>query len=254
MQSTLRDMGPAIIILAKLPEEGNVKTRLGPLLNVEERSEIAECFLNDTVAKSRTVPASVFLAYSGDGVRKEQLSAFRVTCFEQAEGDLGARLANAVGTVARSGHSPVIVTGTDSPMISEATLVKAIDAFCDENVELVIGPSDDGGYYLIGMRSPTPELFVGVSWSTDSVYDETISIARRLGIEEIIELPQSFDIDTPADLKRLYREATRSPDLQRMSPETYRWLVSNQHLFVLEDEQRRSLLVAACTDGRAYED
>lgn len=240
-----------------MPEEGNVKTRLGPLLNATERSEIAECFLKDSVARSRKAANKDFLAYSSSPGREPDLSGLElngVTCFKQSEGDLGERLANAIGYVANSGYSPIIVVGTDSPMISEPTLVKAIDAFCDENVELVIGPSDDGGYYLIGMRSPIPELFDGVSWSTDTVYDETISKARRFGIEEIIELPQSFDIDTPADLRRLYREATWSPDLQRISPETYRWLISNQHLFTREVEKRTSPLAEVCIDGRASED
>lgn len=234
MRITLRDLGPGIVIMAKLPGVSNVKTRLGALLNATERSEIAACFLKDSVIKSLTAAKKVFLAFACSPEHEPELAGLELygtTCFRQSEGDLGRRIADAIAIVAGLGHSPIIVIGTDSPLMDESTLVKAIKAFRDEQIELVIGPSDDGGYNLIGLRAPIPALFENIPWSTGSVYKETISKAKEQGIKQIFELPASYDIDTPDDLFRLFREAERSADLRRNSPETYRWLTANRYVF-----------------------
>ena len=95
---------------------------------------------------------------------------------------------------------PTIVIGSDCPFYDRGLLKQAIEALDD--VPLVLGPADDGGYYLIGMRTPVPEIFEGIGWGTGQVWEQTLRQARRLGID-IAELPVFYDIDTGEDLRRM---------------------------------------------------
>ena len=114
--------------------------------------------------------------------------------------DLGARLAHAFEDLLADGAPWAIVIGSDVPTLPSAVLAAAVERVA--GADLVLGPSEDGGYYLIGLREPRAALFADMAWSTEVVFEETMRRARALGLA-IGLLPAWFDVDTAADLERL---------------------------------------------------
>ena len=192
----------AVAVMAKAPSAGTVKTRLCPPLSPAEAAELADAFLRDAWTGVRgldgVVPA---VLYAPDEARAFfEALAPGTALLPQRGGDLGARLAHAFEDLLALGVGGAIVIGSDAPTLPRAILTQAIAEMAD--ADLVLGPSEDGGYYLIGLRAPRPELFADVAWSTDTVFDATIERARAAGLSIAI-LPAWFDVDTPADLDRL---------------------------------------------------
>jgi rSAM/selenodomain-associated transferase 1 len=120
----------------------------------------------------------------------------------QADGDLGRRMHQAFSENCGTERGSGVIMGTDCPDLSATVLWRAFD-FLQRN-DLVIGPADDGGYYLIGLRSPCSTLFDGISWGTDEVFDHTIARATALGLS-FTRLETLHDIDRPEDLMRWNR-------------------------------------------------
>jgi hypothetical protein len=116
---------------------------------------------------------------------------------QQGDGDLGRRMAIAFQTALEAGKQRVVVIGTDCPDLKAEVMVKAFHAL--EQHDLVLGPAQDGGYYLIGLCRLIPELFTGISWSTAEVLQQTMSIAQRLELA-VAYLPRLSDVDRPEDL------------------------------------------------------
>jgi rSAM/selenodomain-associated transferase 1 len=127
----------------------------------------------------------------------------------QATGDLGARMsaaiAGALGTAER-----VCIVGTDSPALPAAHVARAFAALDD--AEVVIGPAEDGGYWIVGARRPCPEIFAGVAWGTPSVLAETRALLDRHRVRYALADP-FWDVDTPGDLERLARVIAADPDV-----------------------------------------
>jgi hypothetical protein len=122
----------------------------------------------------------------------------------QRSGDLGRRLALAFRDLLQLGVGPVVVIGSDVPSLPTSVLAQALSSFEDPRLDGVIGPSEDGGYYLIGLRKPCPELFRSIAWSTSRVFEQTMLRARAQRLR-IRVLPRGWDVDTPDDLQRLRR-------------------------------------------------
>jgi uncharacterized protein len=116
---------------------------------------------------------------------------------DQGQGDLGARMAAAFQNSFDSGIDKVAIIGTDCPDLKAEIMSKAFDEL--DRSDLVLGPAQDGGYYLIGLRRSLPELFEGINWGTDEVLAQTRTITQNLGLN-IAELPTLTDIDRPEDL------------------------------------------------------
>jgi rSAM/selenodomain-associated transferase 1 len=215
-------IGVALAIMAKAPRPGQVKTRLCPPLDPMEAAGLARAFLLDRIEQVRGLAARRAIAYApGDarGVFEDVAPDFEL--FAQQGDDLGARMAAAIDHVltggagaARpvSGHAATgaVLVGTDSPTVPRQLLADAMRYVATGDVDLVLGPSEDGGYYLIGLRLPRPELFVDMAWSTPAVLPETLRRAEALGLRTAM-LPAWFDVDTGADLERLERELATSP-------------------------------------------
>ncbi len=195
---------------ARAPELGAVKTRLGKTLGDERALALYEAFLDDTCALTQGIGARRVLAIAGDvdHPRVQHLAkSQRLAVEPQGDGDLGARMARAIATHVATG--PVVIIGSDAPTLPRAHVHEALDALmaCD----VVIGPSDDGGYYLIGARVAVPELFADVRWSTPAVLATTL---ERLAGRAHALLPPWHDVDSADDLERLKRElATLSPSV-----------------------------------------
>jgi uncharacterized protein len=194
----------AVAIMAKAPVAGEVKTRLCPPLSALEAAGLYECFLLDKIAQLRSVesarPVIAFTPESGRGVFARMAPGFELVV--QRGGDLGSRLLNTLGGLLADGYHAALAIDTDTPTLPSAFLRSAVELAADPTVDLVLGPSDDGGYYLIGMRHPWPALFDGMPWSTADVLPETIRRAEAAGLR-VACLPAWFDIDTPEDLDRL---------------------------------------------------
>lgn len=234
MKRTSNEFNPVIIVMAKVPRAGQVKTRLRPFLTDEQCASLAICFLKDTVANAVKAAPKVVVAFSPPEDRKliESFLTNEIILIEQQGNDLGERLESAIESAENLGSSPIITIGTDSPTLPLKTLTAAVESFRESEIGAVLGATKDGGYYLIGLRKSIPEIFENVSWSSANVYRETIEKAKNVGIENLIELPVWHDIDVPADLIFLRDEIFADKTSPRRIPETYRWLLAHRDLFV----------------------
>jgi rSAM/selenodomain-associated transferase 1 len=194
----------AVAIMAKAPEAGAVKTRLCPPLSAAEAAALARCFLLDRVAQVRTlagVRAAVgFTPARARGAFAALAPGFRLVA--QRGTGLGERVLGVIATLLGDGHPAVVVTDADTPTLPAARLQEAVDRLAAPGPDVVLGPTEDGGYYLIGMRAAHAALFADIPWSTPAVLAATLERARAAGLATACLAPW-FDVDTPDDLARL---------------------------------------------------
>jgi uncharacterized protein len=200
-----------IVIFGKTPLLGEVKTRLARAIGEPAALALYEAFLDDTCTLTQGLGARRVLAIEGAldhphlaRLAKSQRLELVDQCFGQGEGDLGAKMARAIATYVETG--PVVILGSDAPTLPRAHLHQALDALMEHDV--VLGPSDDGGYYLVGARLPAPEIFTDVRWSTPEVLPTTLA---RLGERSHLLLPAWYDIDDEGDLERLRADLAELP-------------------------------------------
>jgi rSAM/selenodomain-associated transferase 1 len=194
-----------LVVFAKRPEPGAVKTRLCPPLAPAEAAELYACMLDDVLESSAQAAASLGLAL-GLAVHppeaREELGRRApegTRLFAQRGPDLGARMGHVLDEAAAAGFAPVLLRGSDSPTLGRATLAAALDAL--ERADGVICPDPDGGYSLVGLHRPAVGLFAH-AMSTSRVLAHTLERARARGL--VVELiPPVFDVDTVADLRHL---------------------------------------------------
>ena len=195
---------PAVVIMAKVPYPGQVKTRLCPPLTSWQAASLARAFVFDKIAQVRMLTgARAALAYSpesGDDFFADVAPDF--TLIAQHGPDLSARLIHTVDYFLSLGDAGVLAIDSDTPTLPTAYLQQAISLLAQPEVDVVLGPSADGGYYLIGMRTLYRALFEDMPWSTAKVLPETLRRATALGLN-VAQLPPWFDVDTPADLAHL---------------------------------------------------
>ncbi|MFN3389582.1 MAG: TIGR04282 family arsenosugar biosynthesis glycosyltransferase [Allosphingosinicella sp.] len=183
-----------IIVFAKAPVAGRVKTRLVPALGAEGAASLAAEMLAHTIAEARATGLAVELC--GEPDPAEWYQGPRVALTAQGEGDLGARLARAAAR-ALAGEEGVLLIGADCPALDRRRLGAAAAALGHHDA--VLHPAEDGGYVLLGLRRAHPSLFEGIAWSTENVAAETVARIAALGWS--LRLGERLrDIDTPADL------------------------------------------------------
>ena len=203
--------GPAVIVMARAPRLGEGKSRLRSVLTDQERLRLQEAFLQDTVDVALNANAGrVYLAITPpDAVPwGESEVGAEVTAIAQVGDDLGQRMFNAIQHAATEGHRPVIVIGTDAPLLQPAHLHAALEALT--RADVCFGPSEDGGYYLVASNEPQASLFDDVAWGADQVLNTSLARARDAGLKcELLD--ELYDVDTPADLERLVTDL-RSAD------------------------------------------
>src|SRR5215813_10437354 len=194
----------AVAIMAKAPWPGTVKTRLCPPLLATEAADLYRCFLLDKIAAVGALAgAQPVIAYTPDDVRAEfDVLAPGFSLVAQQGPDLGARLYSTLAGLLAAGHAGAVAVDSDTPTLPAAFLQQAVDCLSRPGPDVVLGPTEDGGYYLIGVRRAHRELFDGVPWSTADVLDVTLRRAARAGLRADC-LPSWFDVDTPDDLERL---------------------------------------------------
>jgi len=215
----------ALAIMAKRPQAGDVKTRLCPPLTPEEAAELAQCFLFDKFDQVCRVPGvERFLAFSPPDAetffRSQAGGAFSL--LPQQGTDLGERLADLSERLLRAGFAAVMIIGADSPTLPDSVLQEAHAVLAQNRADVVLGPTEDGGYYLIGLRKPRRDLFCGIAWSTDAVLRQTVARADAVGLRTHL-LPPWYDVDVPSDLRRLARDVA---DERTSAPRTRSYLLT----------------------------
>jgi uncharacterized protein len=201
----------AIILFAKDPVRGRVKTRLASLLDEETTLKLYLHFLTVGLSLLESVQgADRFVAVappltSGYFQSNSRLEAF--TIFTQEGDDLGQRMRNAFAQCFEDGYERVVIVGADSPSLPVEYVQRALDS----DKTLTLGPAVDGGYYLIGMGPGQVEIFENVHWGTGSVLADTGANAHREGIDVEL-LPVWYDVDRPEDLRFLKTHMELSRD------------------------------------------
>ncbi len=188
-----------IAVFARRPVAGRVKTRLSPALPEPLALELYRALLGDALAaaaEARAGTRTLWWAGAPGATRAFALPAgFEVR--EQGAGDLGARLERACAAMLRGPGDRAVIIGADCPDLGADCLDAAFGSLAAH--DLVLGPARDGGYTLIGLKRPAPELFRGVAWGTGAVLAQTMERARALGLT-VAHLETLDDLDTPADL------------------------------------------------------
>jgi rSAM/selenodomain-associated transferase 1 len=214
----------ALVVVAKEPLKGSVKTRLSPYLSPADAATLYECLLGDIVAKLEKYKESeLWLAFAPGGEEYFSQNYRGIRLLAQRGKDLGERLHHVFVDLFDRGHSEIVVADSDSPTVPLSSIDQAFTQLSEHGCDLVLGPSDDGGYYLIGLNRPAERIFHDIEWSTDSVLDRTLERARELAFGVSL-LPPAYDIDVEEDLRRLWNDFMTAHDLQELAPRTYDWL------------------------------
>lgn len=212
----------AVLVFAKPPRPGHVKTRLRGLLTAQEAAEVHLACVKDTAAMVASVGgyrkwllvAGRFEAAQNLAQQAKLSSRWRVGA--QVGRDLGARLEFALNSHFLAGVQKVVVVGTDTPWMGPQRIVRAFQLL--DAADVVIGPTEDGGYYLVGARRLVPEMFRRIRWGTADVLEQTLAALRKMKASYRL-LRRDFDLDRPEDLHRvarlLRRRKIRSPALKR---------------------------------------
>jgi rSAM/selenodomain-associated transferase 1 len=206
----------ALLVVAKRPNAGQTKTRLSPPLSPEQAAALYECFLLDTLDLMRQVSGvQPVIAYLPDSARTYfNRLAPDFEKILQTGPDLGARLDNALTHYLQLGYQQAVIMNSDSPTLP-ATYLAAAFAGLSNGADVVVGPCDDGGYYLIGLKRPAQRLLREVQMSTPHVTTETLNLAAEENLRVEL-LPAWYDVDNAAALSRLAEElAELSTDIAR---------------------------------------
>lgn len=215
----------ALILMAKAPIPGRVKTRLVPPLDPEEAARLYVCLLEDAAEEMARVPGGTPFLYvhpPGEEARFRRAPFARYDPRPQVGRDLGSRMTRAVRDVFREGFREAVLVGADCPALGVLRVREAVRELRGGS-EAVLGPARDGGFYLAALRFVPEGIFRGIPWGTGEVLARVCGRLRREG-RRFSTLPVLPDVDTPEDLGELARWARR---LRRPAcPRTRRWISS----------------------------
>lgn len=201
-----------LLIFAKAPVSGRVKTRLAGRLGARGAAALYRRLLRRTLAMTRTArlcPVELWCAPDAShGFFTACRREYGVRLHRQCAGDLGQRMNHAFNRALEESDRVVLIGG-DCASVGALELRAAFDYLTDER-DAVLGPAADGGYVLVGLRRPCPAMFRGVAWSAPTVLEATRRRLRRAGLDWA-ELPVGWDVDTPVDLRRLRRLRRETP-------------------------------------------
>ncbi len=188
----------ALLIFTKNPEAGKVKTRLAATVGDKEALAIYRQLLSHTISVTEYLPIDKFVFYSSHILQEDIWNNKHFFQQVQAGSDLGERMKNAFDVTFQNGYDKIVIIGTDCPDLNAAIIM---NAFVYLNLhDVVIGPAEDGGYYLLGMKQLHSHLFENITWSTSIVLDETGTKCAALQLDYCL-LPVLKDIDEEKDLQ-----------------------------------------------------
>ncbi len=191
-----------LIIFSRYPEPGKTKTRMIPALGAEGAAQLQREMTEYTLKQAKSVQSTQDLTlevhFAGGNQKLMQTWLGEdVTCKAQSLGDLGNRMIVAFANAFADGKKAVVIIGIDCPGVNSQILTPAFAHLQQHN--LVLGEAADGGYYLIGLRHPVPELLTGIDWGSEQVFSQTVAIAQQLNLATAY-LPILQDVDRPEDL------------------------------------------------------
>jgi glycosyltransferase A (GT-A) superfamily protein (DUF2064 family) len=218
-----------IIIVANVPDEGLVKASLQADLSSTDYTRLATAFLRDTVYAARQTAAHVIVAYN-EGSDRDELADILppdVKLVPQSGADYGERVINSISYALKLFPGPVIAIGTDSPTMPLNEVRRAMDTLFADPAQLVLGPTPDGGFWLIGTHYPLSRaLFDGVVWGTPTVFKDIVANTRCLAYY-LTTVREWYDVGTVDDLRRLAGELQLAKPNPTQTSETWRWIVDN---------------------------
>ncbi|HET9792466.1 MAG TPA: TIGR04282 family arsenosugar biosynthesis glycosyltransferase [Candidatus Angelobacter sp.] len=204
----------ALAVMAKAPRIGDVKTRLVPPLDPAQAAGLNICFLRDLttliadlVHSDPACQIDGFVAYTPVG-SEEMFNGLLPNGFgllAQRGRNLGERLSHAAHDFLNAGYGAMCLINSDSPTLPKSVLEEAVKALQLPGDRVVLGPADDGGYYLIGLKKAHPQLFADIEWSTEKVLAQTLERAAQVKLEVVL-LPVWYDVDDGNSLERLCDE------------------------------------------------
>lgn len=195
-----------LVVMAKAPVPGKVKTRLLPHFTAEEAVDLYRCFLRDRIRTISTLKGvDLAIAFTPADARDSfvHFSQNGIGLISQKGADLGKRLNNIFIEKLGCGYDAVSIIDSDTPDLPQWTIQESFRRLLSSQADVVFGPCHDGGYYLVGMRRPHPELFDDIAWSTATVLSNTLEKAKQLGVKTDL-LPWRYDLDTFEDLVVFY--------------------------------------------------
>ena len=224
----------ALAVMTKAPRKGQVKTRLTPPLTPDEAAMLNAYFLRDTA----NALSAAAMTGKGSGRNARGVAVYTPVGSEEAyadilpgdfefvpqrDGSFGERLCFAVEDLFKCGFDSVCLIDSDSPTVPASSFGQAMDLLSLPGDRVVLGPTDDGGYYLIGLKEPRHELFERIDWSTERVFEQTVERAREIGVETKL-LPSGYDVDDSASLRQLCDELLTENSPADMARETRKFL------------------------------
>ena len=227
----------ALALMTKAPRAGQVKTRLVPPLTNEEAAQLNRCFLQDTGAaisvccSSLIVPkpgrpivhgVAVYTPVGSESDYSDILPA-DFSLLAQRGRNFGERLYFAAEDLFNCGFESVCLIDSDSPTIPAENFARAVELLSLPGNHIVMGPCDDGGYYLIGLKQLHREVFEEIEWSSERVFEQTRQRATQIGVA-VHELPRGFDVDDNATLHRLCDELFGKNARDNVAPQTQEFL------------------------------
>ena len=225
-------MSRVIIIMAKVPRAGNVKTRLQPFLSPAECETLAEAFLADAISKTRNLCDHLIIAFAPAG-EKDYFARFdfeNLILIEQTGANLGDKMFNAFEFAFQTIlERSVVMIGTDSPTFP-ARFVEDAFARLENDAETVLGKAADGGFYLIGLRKNFKHLFENIEWSSPRVHAQITRSIEQLKIS-LQTVPAWYDVDNSEDLLQLKAEMFGDEQMKFTAPQTFQWLIANRKIF-----------------------
>lgn len=200
--------------MAKEPVPGQVKTRLSPELTPQEAAALYRCFLQDSISEMGNINGvDRAIAYTPATARTTfaELTDNRFSLFPQQEVELGQRMFTIFQEQTAQGYEVVCIMDSDSPDLPKEIVGAAFRLLAAGKADVVLGPCTDGGYYLLGMKHPHPELFIGIPWSSGGVLTATMQKAKKVGLKTAL-LPPWSDIDTYRGLTAFYHKNSSYTD------------------------------------------
>ena len=195
----------AVIVMTRYPRPGQVKTRLIEALGADGACELHKKMAQHTISTLEPLHdveiADIFIYFCGGSMdQMRDWLGEELELVPQCSGALGERMATAFAEIFKAGYDCGVIIGTDCPDIEGATVVKALEHL--HHADLVLGPAKDGGYYLLGLKQPCPQLFQDIEWGTGRVLEQTVEKAQQQNMR-LEYLNTLTDIDTRADLETI---------------------------------------------------
>lgn len=210
-----------LIIFMKAPRAGTVKTRLLGEFTAEEALALYRAMAEDLFARLRDSGAFALQVHFTPEDAAEEIKSWLgedLILRPQQGRDLGERMHGSFAAAFREGFQRAAIIGSDLPTLAHSRVVEAFRQL--DRHEVVLGPGEDGGYYLAALKSPQPELFEEVEWSSPAVLSRTLENASRRGLD-VIQLPRESDLDTPADARHLWESFCKEAVQRKLAPRTF---------------------------------